>query len=288
MSAQDDIGRAYEEAGSRCTGDPRSEAARQSLLDLVTLSLRFLGAECRQETLTSRVPGKEYSAYSRASDPRTLSRPANRALFVADVDEVREKWDECLDGALDADEAARLIYSVALAPCLCMELFDRQNKKGPATYFEWLVGHIVATKLGANPAKRARLVVGGKTIGLTMDFLFTLANGARYHVPVKMSTRERVVQAWAHQRLLDSAYGVGAYRGLMVLFAETKLDSRKREVVEICVPDQWLVYQAHLASIESIYYFDMPERYRTLAREYPNLVQIKSFADFLGARGNTL
>ena len=116
---------------------------------------------------------------------------------------------------------------------------------------------------------------------MTMDFLIDMGKDVpKIHLPVKMSTRERVVQAWAHQRLLNAAYGNGSYRGIMVLFAETKLDSRSLEVVEICVPDQWLAYQSLLAQMESIYYFDVPVRYRELTTQYPDVIAIKPFQEF--------
>lgn len=92
---------------------------------------------------------------------------------------------------------------------------------------------------------------------------------------------ERVVQAWAHQRLLDSTYGSGSYKRIMVLFSETKLDSRSREVVEICVPDQWLVYQTLLSKMDRIYYFDVPVRYRELTNDFSSTIQIKPFYEFL-------
>ena len=65
----------------------------------------------------------------------------------------------------------------------------------------------------------------------------------------------------------------------MVLFSETKLDSRSHEVVEICVPDQWLIYQTLLAKMDHIYYFDMPNRYRELTRDFPSIIKIKPFLD---------
>ena len=117
---------------------------------------------------------------------------------------------------------------------------------------------------------------------MTMDFLFETSDDvANIHLPVEMSTRERVVQAWAHQRLLDSAFGSGSYKGIMVLFSETKLDSRGREVIEICVPDQWLVYQTLLSKMDRIYYFDMPVRYRELTNDFSSTIQIKPFYEFL-------
>lgn len=113
---------------------------------------------------------------------------------------------------------------------------------------------------------------------MTMDFLFETADDSpNIHLPVKMSTRERVVQAWAHQRLLDAAYGSARYKGIMVLFSETKLDSRTHEVVEICVPDQWLAYQTLLARMERIYYFDMPIRYQELTEAFPSVIRIRPF-----------
>ena len=161
-----------------------------------------------------------------------------------------------------------------------MELFDRQNKKGPATYFECLIGHVFARSIGLNPEKQTRLTIHGRPVRLTMDFLFKMPKPPNIHLPVKMSTRERVVQAWAHQSILDAAYGDGAYRGIMVLFSETKLNSRSHEVVEICVPDQWLAYQAFVAKMDRIYYFDLPTRYQDLTTQYPDVVRIKQFGEF--------
>jgi hypothetical protein len=167
-----------------------------------------------------------------------------------------------------------------------MELFDRQNKKAPATYFECLIGHMFARELGVNPQKQASIRVQGRSVRLTMDFLFAGQSGRQIHLPVKMSTRERVVQAWAHQRILDSAHGENVFRGIMVLFSETKLDSRTREVVEICVPDQWLVYQTLLSKMERIYYFDVPCRYKTLTESFPEVIQIKQFGEFFKERAS--
>lgn len=122
-----------------------------------------------------------------------------------------------------------------------------------------------------------------------MDFLFDMGGDRRkVHVPVKMSTRERVVQAWAHQRLLEAAYGAEKYRGVMVLFSETKLNSKNLEVVEICVPDQWLAYQTHIAHLDRIYYFDVPARYQALTDAFPEVITIKPFGEFFTEREEVL
>ena len=47
-----------------------------------------------------------------------------------------------------------MLYTVALAPCLAMELFNRNDKKRPATYFECMIGHIFAKSLDMDPVTR--------------------------------------------------------------------------------------------------------------------------------------
>ena len=273
----DQLRNAYNGVKNACQKDWRSDAASQAILDLAANSLRFLTTECEQVELHSRVSDKEYISFRRNN---TISRPANREFFAIDAPLIGLSWQSWPDESRDARNLRQALYTLALAPCLAMELFDRNNKKGPATYFECLVGHIFAKLLGVEPVRQAELSVAGHPVKMTMDFLFqTDGSTPNIHLPIKMSTRERVVQAWSHQRLLDSAYGNGHYKGIMVLFSETKLDFRSREVVEICVPDQWLIYQTLLAKMDRIYYFDMPNRYRALTRDFPSTMQIKQFSD---------
>jgi len=62
---------------------------------------------------------------------------------------------------------------------------------------------------------------------LPTDLIFDLGKGApKYHVPVKTSTRERAIQVWAHQRVIDGVFGMSRVLGTPVLMAETKTDSK--------------------------------------------------------------
>lgn len=268
----------YLQVKQSCSSDWKSDQAGEAIHELAANSLRFLSDQCKLIDLISRVPGKHYVSFRSGA---VVARPANQRLFIADHTEFTLLQRERLDGTILARDWERLNYTTALAPCLAMEIADRQNKKGPATYFECYIGHLFARMFAVNPTKRARLSILDREVLMTMDFLLDLGEQSpKIHLPVKMSTRERVVQAWSHQRLLDSAYGDGVYRGIMVLFSETKLDSRTLEVIEICVPDQWLAYQTLLAQMDRIYYFDMPERYHTLTTEYPDVIAIKPFGEF--------
>jgi hypothetical protein len=281
---------AYERVKERGKSNLRSEDTASSILDLTLASIKFLSSSCLQVSLKSLVPGKEYISFATKDNPAALARPANRALFTLDEELVKDGWLSWVTASpADRKQLGKMVYTVALAPCLAFELFDRQNKKAPATYFEVLIGHLFARALGTNPDTKVSLPVCGKNMRMTMDYLFEEhANRPKIHLPVKMSTRERVVQAWAHQRVLDAAYGEGIYRGIMVLFAETKLSLKTREVVEICVPDQWIIYQSLLSKMKRIYYFDMPDRYGALTKTHPNLIEIKRFDEFFGEIGEVL
>ncbi len=278
MPEQDELRSAYTEVKDACRLKWSSRESGDAILKLAVLSLRFLQSEGDFIDLVSRVPGKQYASYRRGN---VVARPANRRLFSRDEKKVSTFWDAFEDGETEGRDLETASYTIALAPCLAMELFDRQNKKGPATYFECLVGHIFAKLLGKAPKKQVAFPICGRSVRMTMDFLFDFGSGRPgIHLPVKMSTRERVVQAWSHQRLLDSAYGHGAYKGIMVLFSETKMDSRSLEVIEICVPDQWLAYQTLLATLDRIYYFDIPQRYQELTDSFPDVIRIQQFGDF--------
>lgn len=268
----------YEAVKEACLHSYTAEKTRVTIKQLCMYAVEFLGEHAELVHLNSRVPNKEYVSYRTDG---AVARPANSALFIADLDTFKADWVAWDEGTIQKPELLKLLYTAALAPCLAMELFDKQNKKGPATFFECFVGNLVATQVKREPSHKAPLKIGDSLVRMTMDFLYSPEDGKPgLHVPVKMSTRERVVQAWAHQRLLDSAYGDGTYKGLMILFSETKLDSRNLEVVEICVPDQWLAYQTHLAKMDNIYYFDLPDRYLKMAAAFPDIMKVETIENY--------
>ncbi len=279
MTAKETLHQGYAAVKAACAVSYRSPETRARIRELCRSTLRFLNAEATLVVLNSRVPNKTYVSYRTGG---AVARPANAALFVPDLAEFDALWEDWTAGRIGKPDLLRLLYTAALAPCLGMELFDKQNKKGPATYFECFVGNLVATQMAREPRKNAGLTIAGVSVRLTMDFLFQpQGEEPGLHVPVKMSTRERVVQAWSHQRILDKAYGDNRYLGLMMLFSETKLDSRNLEVVEICVPDQWLTYQTHLAKMDRIYYFDLPARYERMAAAHPEIMMVSTVEQFM-------
>ena len=106
----------------------------------------------------------------------------------------------------------------------------------------------------------------------------------KFDVPVKTSTRERCVEVWAQQRILDGAYGTGRFLGLLTCISETKMNSESKDhskwkVDDVCVPNQWINYQLFIAQIKRAYYLDIPSRYEQLNNSFPR-IHVKKFGEF--------
>ena len=221
--------------------------------------------------LTTRIPNKSYFAFEN-SDGK-ITRAINEALYAPSLDD----W-EALVAALrsddfsntDEDQLTRTIYSAAASFAAFIDLTRTRDQKTPGTFFEYLIGHLFAARLGVDPTTRLPVLNLDMDTTLPTDFTFDLGpERPKFHLPIKTSTRERVIQVWAHQRVLDGVYGTGRFLGTPVILAETKTDSRKREVVEICLADQWRIYQMHIAQLKRVYYLDVPTAYSRLNEVFP-------------------
>lgn len=166
-------------------------------------------------------------------------------------------------------------------PCY-IDLRKRNDKKTPGTFYEFFIGHIFTRKLGIIPRKQLKIPVVDTESPkfLPTDLIYDFPDKHYgFHVPIKSTTRERVIQVWAHQRILDSVYGADRFRCILTVISETKLDSQKKEVIEICLPDQWRIYQLHIAKLKRIYYLDPPQAYLDLANSFPH-IPVSTFAKF--------
>ena len=126
------------------------------------------------------------------------------------------------------------------------------------------------------------------SIKIPTDLIFYLGRmKPKFHVPVKTSTMDRVVQVWAQQRVLDGAYGVGRFLCLLTCISETDFDKGKMRVNDICVPGQWLNYQLFIAQMKRAYYLDIPNRYNELNNGFPK-IHVKKFGEFFHETENLL
>lgn len=270
----------YEDLKRSFSQDPLSDDVADIHEELFKLSYSFLNSLSRK-SLISKIDGKEYFSFENSSGK--LSRPVNSSLFYDNMSLINPFWGALKANGLSAmlaDDITKSCYTIAISFCCAIDLLKTNDQKTPGTYFEYLMGYLYSRQFKIAPSKQLEVLNLDMKSKLPTDFIFDLGdNMPKYHVPVKTSTRERVVQVWAHQRVLDGVYGVGRFIGVLSCLSETKLDHAKLEVIEICLPDQWRIYQLFIAQLRRIYYLDVPVRYDALNNIFPK-IHVKQFGEF--------
>lgn len=253
---------------------------------------------CIELSTASRVPlasgnGTSGKTYFSFSHNQTLSRPVNSTLFedgysIDPLDPLgRCKVDIFFDNVLSnnidkqsADDITSSVYTVAMEFCCSTDLAGR-GVKIAGTYFEKLVGHLYSRHLNIQPeGQMTACELDNTSISIPTDYIFNLGPAKpKFHVPVKTSTRERVVEVWAQQRVLDGAYGVGRFICLLTCMSETELNKRQMKVDDVCIPGQWTNYQLFIAQLKRAYYLDIPNKYDSLNNAFPK-IHVKQFGEF--------
>lgn len=276
----DNLSKKYELLKKQTSISALGADTAKALIDVVQYSLKFL-SQCNQIPLNSSVPGKNYFSFKAKKKAKKISRAVNKDLFASDT---ANKLEEALSknlSDLPLAERERFLYTVAISYCCAVDLLKTGDQKTPATFFECLIGHLFARSLGVNPRTQVEVLrLEEESSTLPTDFIFDLGTAKpKFHIPVKTSTRERVIQVFAHQRVLDGVHGFGKFTGILVCLTETKLNHDTKEVIEICLPKQWVLYQRFIAPMKRFYYFDIPKKYAGLALGDPPMA-VMSFAKF--------
>jgi hypothetical protein len=275
------IAQRYEFVKKQGLQTAQSPEVSNFIIQLTQVCLDFLSSKCIQVPLVSKVPGKQYFSFKLGGNAAKISRPVNRQLFNLDLRSNLKKFQKAELVQMSFADRASFLYTVAIAYCCATDLLKTGDQKTPATFFECLIRHLLARTFGVNPRTQVevlRLEEEGTT--LPTDLIFDLGGTKpKFHVPVKISTRERVIQVFAHQRVLDGVHGFNRFKGILVCLTETKLDHRTREVVEICLPKQWDLYQRFIAPMHRFYYFDVPKKYADLSQVNSSIC-VAPFAQF--------
>ncbi len=267
------LARQYEKLKRIASEDLGSQKTADLIADMAQYA-RGLLSKAERVILTSRVLNKQYFGYRGVSE----SRPINEALYADRTAEFLELLDRFRKGLNDlpSQSITRTTYSIA-ATIFAANDVNEVGRKASATFFEVLIGHLVARLTGINPRKKVRMPETGEN--LTTDYVFDMgANQRKLHLPLKTSTRERAVQAWVHQLVLDRIFGDGVYKGILVVSAETKRNAKNGQVIEILVPRQLQMFQSRVAKMTRVYYLDPPDNYLALTKSFPR-VDIKPFGD---------
>jgi len=278
---QADLSEKYERLKKAACVDAKSDNTAKALVDIVQFSLQFLKDCCAPTRLISKVPDKIYFSFSLRKGRPKFSRSVNKDLFSFNAE---RRLHHFLKGSLSDipfNERQRLLYTTAMSYCCASDMLRTGDQKTPATFFECLIGHLFARSFGVNPRTQVEVLrLEEESSTLPTDFIFDIGPAKpKFHVPVKTSTRERVIQVFAHQRVLDGVHGFGKFTGILVCLTETKLDHKSKEVIEICVPRQWNLYQRFIAPMKRFYYFDVPKKYENLTKGDPPMA-VLPFAKF--------
>lgn len=227
---------------------------------------------CKKVPLISKVVGKDYFTFISGNKQ---SRAVRTDLYTSDL-KIIKRFFSCLITnkftAITPLEIDKACYTVAISFCAIVDLEKVGDQKTTGTFFEYFIGHCFAVRLAVNPRSKVDVLNLDKKTTLPTDLIFDLGpNRPKFHVPIKISTRERVIQVWAHQRVLDGVYGTGRFYGTLACLSETKTDKVKKEVIEICLPQQWQLYQMFIAQMKRVYYLDLPLAYSKLNDVFPKI-----------------
>lgn len=244
-----------------------------------------------------------------AHENDSVSRPYRPEIFAskeADYDELADNIEqEITSDEFDNERVDRFVYTSITAFCLCYDIWKPKSRKTPGTFFEVLMGSICRLRypdygLGKHVAIENAATVEDAVIDLDEDGAFegasdeevaealegnsvstdlVIHNDANQRaaiIPLKITTRERIVQPFAHQRILDSAYP-DRFRSFLACVSEVQRDDSTQTVKQICVPGTVSLFQKHLAKLSGLYYCDIPQRYAK--PDMKAVISVKSFSE---------
>lgn len=272
----DEVSKLYKTLNKTAAENLNSEKVTNDIFTIASESLRLLKKRNRRKLL-SHIPDKEYFVFENGS---RKSRPVNSELFLDDISDYYGNYLHLSWKEIEPEKLSKLLYTIAISYCALRDAFVDGDKKTPSIFFEIFTANIFAREYNANPSKKIIVDKDGISTSLPTDYLFTPAKqDLKIHLPIKLSTRERSIQAWAHQKVLEGIYGKGRFRGVMVVLNETNYVAKDNSVVDVCLPDQWRLYQMYISEMTRIYYLDIPQKYADLVKVFPH-IQVKKLSSF--------
>ena len=240
------------------------------LFDVIGAAGRALG-DCEQVELPTPLEGKTY--HKLVAKNGYESRPINSTLASESLEESGKVFRELLLGRrkdFTAEQITRSAYTVGISCCAGIDVTKRSDRKTQGSLFEWICAMLMEGVLGVRPERALEVLNLDLRGKLPTDLVFDLGiEKPKFHIPVKTSTRERIIQVWAHQRMLDGVYGTGRFLAMPIILTETRLEAKTQKVTEICLPWQWRLYQMHIATLWHVCYFDAPSEYLKLNHVFP-------------------
>jgi hypothetical protein len=267
----------YNSLKSKANQNLLSKEVTEGIVQITIIALGHLRGFIKKPIVSSIV-GKRYFVFQSGAK---ISRPINEDLFLDVIsDEYYQLFIEMDVVQIPLADAQKVLYTLGMAYCAARDIAGTQDKKSPSIFFEIFIGNIFSRVYNSLPKSQVLVDLDEFKTTLPTDYIFhPEGKHIKIHLPIKLSTRERSIQAWAHQRVLEGMYGVGRYKGVMVVLAETNYVAKNNSVVEVCLPDQWRLYQLYISKMTRIYYLDIPKKYEELVLKFP-YIEVKPFYEF--------
>lgn len=228
---------------------------------------------------------KSYEVAALKGHRDTFSRAINKDLLVADPAEFSERWQALVAaakaakgsgalGGVAAKEVDRLVYSAVISYAAVVDLLSPGDRGGPGTFLEMAVGPIISLLSGREEGGAIAIPVAEtdevEMITTDLSFASPLSSTVLV-VPTKISTRERISQAYVHQLILERA-GANAgtrYVSALVVANENNTMFAKNGpktletgwTQETLVPGTIVLYQKYVSQLSGLFYLDPPARY---------------------------
>jgi hypothetical protein len=254
----------------------------EEIFETAEAAIRKLGTSAVTQYLDT-LGSKKYEVFSADGN---LSRPYLPAVFLSDPQVFNSTWKlttagidpQCMTINQSATDIDQTLYTAMTAFCCCYDLWNPGARKTPGTFFEILLGSLYGKILPT--VKRSKSVpIPNQPEKVATDIVFTDDQKTRSLViPAKITTRERIVQPFAQQRILDEVFGKKAYDSVLMCVSEMQR-AGVNKANEICVPGSINLYQSHLAHLEGIYYLDPPTRY--LQPDVTDVISIGTIGSFI-------
>jgi len=246
--------------------------------ELALVALEKLASDAAYQSYSVHSAHNIATKYAVFTAKGAISRPIAEALFIADT-KAFAALDKDVIGDLarretlsssEIDAVSSYIYTAIMAFAATYDLWKPGSRKTPGTFFEVFMAALVNLHLPEHElSKHVNLgaMLGEDTRDEEQEarevtgLVIKSAKSKKWAVvPLKITTRERVVQPFAHQRILESSFP-GQFHSFLCCISETQLDKKTESVKQICVPGTIKLFQRFLSPIEGLYYCDIPARY---------------------------
>ena len=172
-----------------------------------------------------------------------ISRPLHLPLLIRDRERFGRAWSAFQESARSGkrrydfppEEINRVLYSASMAFAVCYDLWKPTSRKTPGTFFEVVLGSVLQVVL-PRFQRTAHVSLPDQTENVSTDIAFLEPDvEGGLVIPAKITTRERIVQPFAHQRILDSVFGEQRFRSVLVSVSEMQRQGQEGANA-ICVP----------------------------------------------------